>query len=299
MDWRRAIDAIRAGHAGARPVLQDLLLQQGCFTLFGRGVILPGLGAGMKVASLFPPNAEAREPSPVEHAVFLVIEDKAKRIVAILDGPEITRWKTAADSALGSEILSPVDSATLLVLGAGPIATALAEAHLSVRPLIGRVLLWNRNSAKLHPLAETLRRRGLQVEVVSDLTRALPEADVITSATSSEAPLVSGELLRERCHVDLVGSYRRDMRESDDALMKRADIYVNNRATGIQHTGDLWQAIENGAITAGDVKGDLFDIVSGAAPPRKRGISVYKNAGGAHIDLLVSLAALKTLDEER
>ncbi len=248
MDWGGAIAALRAGHCGPRPQSQDILLNQEAFALFGRGVILPGLGAGMKIASIFPPNANQSPPRPVEDALFLVIDEDTKQISGVLDGPEITRWKTAADSALGSQILSAPDSQTLLVLGAGPIAIALAEAHLSVRPSLRRVLLWNRTAAKLPPIADRMRQLGIQFHLVTDLNDAVAQADIITSATSATSPLILGDLLRPGCHVDLVGGYRPDMREADDATIKRARVFVDNRDTAITQTGDISQPIANGVL---------------------------------------------------
>lgn len=293
MDWNNTIAALRAGHLGPHPIVQDIILNHEAFSLFGRGVILPGRGAGMKIASIFPPNIDQSPSQPVEDAVFLVISEGTKQISGVLDGPEITRWKTAADSALGSQILSAPDSKTLLVLGAGPIALALAEAHLSVRSSLRRALLWNRTPGKIDPIAKRLLQLGVQVEIVTDLNAAIPEADIITSATSATSPLIAGSLLRPGCHIDLVGSYRPDMREADDAAIKRARVFVDNREAAITQSGDICQPITNGTIQASHVEGDLFDLVGVEFTRNADDITLYKNAGGAHFDLLVALAALR------
>jgi len=168
---------------------------------------MPGHGAGMKVASIFPPRAGLNPPEPSEDALFLVIGEWSKRIELVLDGPELTRWKTGADSALGSQLLSREDSRTLLVIGAGPIAAALFEAHLAIRPGISEVLLWNRTPRRLTTLQDEVRRHGRNATIVDDLSDAVTRADIITSATGSTTPLVLGEWVRPGCHVDLVGSF--------------------------------------------------------------------------------------------
>lgn len=292
MTWDLAIQAILDGHKGARPLLGDLFVSDGPFSVFGRATILPERGAGVKVAAIYPPNAGKSPPRPAESAIFVVIDQASRAIAGILDGPEITRWKTAADSALGSKILSRPDSETLLVLGSGPIAAALAEAHLSVRPSIRRLMLWNRTPEKLAALASGMARPGLEVEIAASLQDALPLADIVSSATGATAPLVQGHLLRPGCHVDLVGSFQREMREADDAVLQRASIYVDNTETAIDNTGDIWQPLDQKKIARSDIHGDLFDLVSGAAQPERKDITVYKNAGGAHFDLLLSLAVL-------
>jgi len=294
MTWERAIDALREGHRGARPSTEDLLVRNGPFSLFSRGVVLPGHGAGVKVCSIFPPNAHREAPLPTEDAIFVVIDEATKSISCILDGPEITRWKTAADSALASAILSADDSKTLLVIGAGPIAAALAQAHVHVRPSIERIMLWNRTARKLDEVARSLARPGLTIDVVTDLDHAVSQADVISSATGSTAPLIKGRFLKPGVHVDLVGGYRPDMREADDDVMAQADVFVDYTDTALE-AGDVAQAIANGILARSDIKGDLFDLLR-AAPARSRKTTVFKNAGGAHLDLLVALAAKDARD---
>jgi ornithine cyclodeaminase len=293
MTWDRAIEALCDGHRAERPGTDDLLVQSGPFSVFSRGVVLPGHRAGIKVCSIFPPNAQKETPLPTEDAIFVVIGEDRKTISCILDGPEITRWKTAADSALASALLSPDDSKTLLVLGAGPIALALAQAHVHVRPSIERVMLWNRTPSKLDGLAQALMQSGRTVDVVTDLNAAASEADIISSATGSKSPLINGKFVKPGAHVDLVGGFRPDMREADDDVIAQADVFVDFRDTAVD-AGDIGQAITNGTLALADIKGDLFEMVR-TAPKRSGKTTVYKNAGGAHLDLLVSLAAAKAL----
>ncbi|WP_199286328.1 ornithine cyclodeaminase family protein [Pseudogemmobacter humi] len=246
----------------------------------------------MKIASIHPPNLTRAEPLPAEDAAFAVIDEDSKRISAILDGAELTRWKTAADSALGSRILSRPDSETLLVLGAGPIAAALAEAHVHVRPAIRRILLWNRSPDRLAEMRRLLGPLQRELRVESDLPGAVRQADIITSATGSREPLIRGEDVRPGTHVDLVGGYTPDMREADDQLVAKADVHVNFRASAIGQVGDICQPISNGTISEKDIRGDLFDLVGRDLSRRLGGITLYKNAGGAYMDLLVARAYL-------
>ncbi|MCU9850352.1 ornithine cyclodeaminase [Defluviimonas sp. WL0024] len=290
MSWERAIDALARGHAGNPPKVQDILISTPPYTLFGRGVVLPGWGAGMKIASIHPPNTTRPVPTPVEHAVFAVIDEESKQFRAFFDGPELTRWKTAADSALGSRLLSRADSETLLVLGAGPISEALVDAHLHARPSLKRVLLWNRTASRLKPVQDRLLSAGHRAEIVSDLREAISQADIISAATGTRTPLITGEDVRPGTHVDLVGGYAPDMREADDDLMTRAKVFVDCRLTAVDHTGDICNPVSRGLLSPADILGDLFDLV--AAPIEREGddITLYKNAGGAHFDLMVAHA---------
>jgi ornithine cyclodeaminase/alanine dehydrogenase-like protein (mu-crystallin family) len=292
MTWERAITALFHGHRGVQPRVQDILLEDGPFSLFGRGVILPGYGAGMKIASIYPPNSSRTVPTPMEHSVFAVVDENSKQIVAIFDGPELTRWKTAADSALGSRLLSREDSETLLVIGAGPIASALIDAHLYVRPNLKRVLLWNRTKARLKSIGQRLQNLGYNVEIITDLNVGVAQADIISSATASCDPLILSEFVQPGSHVDLVGGFTPDMREADNNLILNSKVFVNCWSTTIEHAGDICQPIAQGVLSVADIRGDLFDLVKSPITRSQQDITLYKNAGGAHIDLIVASALL-------
>ena len=297
LDWECVISAINHAHQGARHKGDGFFLGNSQFGLLTRGVILPGRGAGLKLASICPENSRTSPPRPVEDAAFIVIDEQTKAINAIMDGPAITQWKTAGDSVTAARILSREESEVLLVLGAGPVAAALVEAYLHIRPGLCRILLWNRTSAKLEPTFNNLRARGLNVEIVSELNEAISEADIITSATSSSTPLIVGSYVKPGTHVDLLGGYRPDMQEADCDIMCRGRIFVDDRTNALL-SGDIAIPINQGKICASKIEGDLYDICqSGTFIRHKEDITVYKNAGGAHIDLAVSLMVINLLSE--
>ncbi|MDN7682819.1 MULTISPECIES: ornithine cyclodeaminase family protein [Burkholderia] len=297
LDWSGVLDALQRGHAGARPVGDSYFIGDSGFGLFSRGVILPGRGAGVKIASIHPANATAVPPLPSEQAAFLVLDERTKGIVAMLDGPEITRWKTAADSALAARMLSSEHSEVLLVLGAGPVARSLTDAYLHIRPAIREVLLWNRTPSKLEAARAALDARNIRARIVEDLDAAVARADIITAATSASTPVIRGECVRPGTHVDLVGGYRPDMQEADCEIFRGARIFVDDRQNAAQ-SGDIRIPMQVGVIRESDIEGDLFDLCRMPAFHRSAADrTVYKNAGGAHQDLIVSryvVAQLKT-----
>ena len=292
LDWDGVLDALHTAHLGPRPVGDSFFLGDADYGLLSRGVIFPGSGAGLKLASMYPANTSATPPLPVEDAAFLVIDENTKAIAAILDGPEISRWKTPADSALAAKKLSREDSRVLLVLGAGPIAKALVDVYLHIRPSIREVLLWNRTSSKLDKTFADLKARNINVQVVTDLDAAVKQADIITSATSSSTPLIRGEFVRPGTHVDLIGGYRPDMQEADSDVLAKARIFVDDRSTAAC-SGDIQIPLLAGVISQEQIEGDLFDLCQNSAFTRAADeITVYKNAGGAHFDLVVSQYAI-------
>ncbi|MEC9483044.1 MAG: hypothetical protein UMU75_06895 [Halomonas sp.] len=295
LDWEGVLDAMHAAHLGPRPEGDSFFLGDSAFGLLGRGVILPGSGAGLKIASICPDNSHAVPPRPVEDAAYVVIDEETKSISAILDGPEISRWKTPADSVLAGRKLSRADSAVLLVLGAGPIARSLLDAYLHIRPGICEVLLWNRTPEKLHDTHAALNSKGIEARIVENLDAAVSRADIIASATSSETPLVFGEFVKPGTHIDLLGGYRPDMQEADSSTMAKARIFVDDRSTAMV-SGDIQIPLQAGVVTREQIEGDLYDLCQDSRFVRQpEDITVYKNAGGAHIDLIVAQYVISKL----
>jgi ornithine cyclodeaminase len=81
------------------------------------------------------------------------------------------------------------------------------------------------------------------------------------------------------------------MREADDQAMRRGRLFVDARETTLAHIGELMIPIERGVIRAEDVEADLYDLAAGFAWQRTAGdITIYKNGGGAHLDLMTAVA---------
>ena len=103
-------------------------------------------------------------------------------------------------------------------------------------------------------------------------------------------PVLRGAWIHPGTHVDLIGAYKADMREADDDLISSAALYVDSRETTIHHIGELMMPIASGAITEASVLGDLYDLAEGSATARLSPgeITVFKNGGGAHLDLMIA-----------
>lgn len=287
LSWTAIADAIAEAHRAAPPALGDLFLTQGTDTLLTRAAWVEGLGAGVKSVTVMPGNVELKRPS-VQGAMLIFGTDGA--IEAVVDSEVVTYWKTAADSLLGARLLARPNSRRLLVVGAGAVAGSLVEAYRSGFPGIDAAV-WNRNGERARALAD-----DSGIEVATDLPIAVDEADIIATATMARDPVLLGKWLRPGQHVDLVGAFRADMREADDAALRRAEIFVDSRETTIDHIGELKDPIARGVITRADVRGDLRDLIAGdAGRSGPEAITLYKNGGGAHLDLMTARAILAAL----
>src|SRR3546814_135401 len=149
----------------------------------------------------------------------------------IFDGPTLTARRTAAASALASRHLAREDAARLVMVGTGTLAPQLIAAHAAVRP-IREVQIWGRSAGKARDLAKRSSRPGLAVAATEDLEAAVRRADIVSCATLSKEPLVRGEWLPPGVHLDLVGAFTPEMRETDDDAIRAARVFVDHRKIG-------------------------------------------------------------------
>ena len=220
--FRAGITApVRHHHTIPQPGADATLLLMPAWTS-GAGAFL-----GCKVVTVFPDNGKVSKPAVL--GSYLLMSGETGEPLAAMDGTVLTRWRTAAASALASSYLSREDSAHLLMVGAGALSAHLVRAHASVRP-IKRVTIWNRTRGHAVQAAFALAVGGLEVEVTDNLEAAVRDADIVSCATLSTAPLVRGKWLKKGCHVDLVGGFTPKMREADDDAVKKSRVYVDTRA---------------------------------------------------------------------
>jgi ornithine cyclodeaminase len=289
LSWAGVCDALVRGHRLGRADIDDILFRHDQDSVLNRAAWVRGLGIGVKTATIFPGNEKLQPAFPNIHAVFTLFDDRTGVPVALVDGNLVTKWKTVADSLLGARFLARPDSTTLLLIGAGSVASSLLEGYADRFPSLERVLIWNRTAARARRLARVPARDGLSVESVEDLASGVARADIVAVATMAPEPVLSGEWVIPGTHVDLVGAFRPDMREADDALISKAEVFVDSRETAVHDIGELLIPIRNGIIGEQDVRADLYDLCGGAAGRSSpEAVTVYKNGGGAHLDLMTA-----------
>ena len=242
---------------------------------------------GTKTATIFASNAKLGLPSV--NSVFTLFDDKTGVPRAIIDGNLVTRWKTAADSLLGAQILARQDASRLLIVGAGKVADSLIAGYSQLFPALAEILVWNRSAARANELVNQYKKTDINVRVVTNLEAAVAAADIISCATLFCDPIIHGHWIKPGSHVDLIGAYKANMREADDALMRDADLYVDSRDTTLDHIGELLMPISNNVISREDILGDLYELCAGTATRKSdTATTVFKNGGGAHLDLMIA-----------
>ncbi len=251
---------------------------------------------GVKIATVYPGNA-ARGMSAV-YASYFLMDAGTGEPIAVMDGTELTFRRTAAASALASTYLSRIDSSRLLMVGTGRLAPHLIAAHASARP-IDTVIIWGRREEAANALKSKLSEAPYQVVVVTDLEVAVNRADIISCATLAREPLVEGDWLQEGQHLDLVGAFKPDMRETDSIAVSRANVFVDTVAGALSEAGDILQAIEERAIKRTDIKNDLEKLARGRCQGRTSddSITLFKSVGTALEDLAAAELVMRNVSE--
>ena len=275
LTWPGLLDAFEAGHRLPKPDIKDLFVYRGPDTVLDRATWIDGLGALVKVATVIPSNAQRGLPT-VNGSVTLY-DDKTGELTALVDFHLVTKWKTAGDSLLSARRLARKDAKNFLLVGAGTVAKSMVEAYSSLFP-DARFTVWSRSRSSAEALG---------LAVANDLEHAVKSADVICTATMASAPVVLGAWLQPGQHLDLIGAYNPRMREVDDLAMQRASVFVDARATTIHHIGELIDPIASGTITEADVLADFYqpNLYKRTSDDQ---ITIAKNGGGAHLDLMTA-----------
>ena len=291
LNWADAVEALRKGHALPRAAISDMLMPMAEGELLTRSAAISGLGAGTKSVTIRPNNPVLLPPAPSVQGLFTLFDEDRGHPVCLIDGALLTFWKTVADSLLGASYLAPSDAKSLAVIGTGPIAKGLLEGYVTLFPELTDIRIWGRTRARAQAIADEMT---FPLTVCDSAEDAVRGADIITSATASRSPVIKGEWVKQGAHIDLVGAHGPDMREADDALISSASLFVDSRETVLEHIGELRIPIAKRLISRADVKGDLYDLVM--ADNRRRSvdeITVFKNGGGAHLDLMVAWYCLE------
>lgn len=284
---RAAFGALGRGEARLAPrVLLDGPDGDVAFCYVSR---LPGTGAVSKFGSVNPGNAARGLPTV---AALVTVQDPVDgRPVAIIEGEAVTTLRTSAASAVAADHLAVPDASRLAVIGCGVQGRAHVRAMAAVRP-IGRVRLVCR-----HP--DTCTAAGLSDELgipvghAASVRRAVADAQIVVTATTSTEPVVLGAWPPPGCTVLSVGSFAPDRAEVDGGVLARAAaIVVDDVPTALDHAGPVVAAVRAGRLSPGDVR-PLGPIVAGLAPGRDgAGDIVFYNSVGVGVQDTAAASAI-------
>lgn len=246
-----------------------------------------GRDMGVKLVTVTPENRQSGRPSIQGVVVYFNAQSGAP--LALLDAATLTRKRTAAASALASRYLSRKNSDSLLLLGTGALAPELILAHTAMRP-IQQVFVWGRSHDKAQALCEQFQGQQFSCEAVEHYRELAREVAIISTATMATQPLLTGHELAQGQHFDLVGSYKPNMREANDELIKGTRIFVDYPQGAMKESGDLCQPLASGVITEAAICGSLGQLAKGECSGRQTTTenTLFKSVGFALEDLVAA-----------
>ena len=249
---------------------------------------------GVKMVTIFPENKSLMLPSI--QGTYTLMDRRNGSILATTDAKLLTNLRTAATSALMAGYLARKESRILTMIGTGSLASQLIRSHCSQFP-IEKIFIWGRNQDHAKRLVDGLNDLALEITWTTDLEQAIREADIISTATMSANPLVSGACVQPGTHIDAVGSYKPNLRELDDALIRKCAIYVDTIEGATKESGDLAIPLRHGVIRTRQIRGTLFDLCRGTVDGRVNDeeITLFKSVGHASEDLIAAGLAYEVL----
>lgn len=231
-------------------------------------------GVGVKLVTVNPANPGAGRA--LVNGVYVLFDAESLEPALLIDGAAVTSLRTPAVSALATKHLAAPDASRLVVFGAGTQARGHVEAMRAVRGIESVVVV-----ARSEESARALGEPGTPDDVA--------EADIVCTCTTSATPLFDGYRLRRGAHVNAVGAYKPHARELDDATIRRAAVFVEDRDAALAEAGDLVQPIESGVLDRDSIR-DLRHLLTQGAPDAD--VTVFKSVGLASEDLAIAAAAL-------
>jgi ornithine cyclodeaminase len=242
---------------------------------------------GVKVLTVFPVNHGTSIDA--HQGAVLLFEADHGRLLAILDATTVTAIRTAAVSAVATQLLAREDAADLAILGAGTQGHMHLEAMTAVRP-IRRLRVWSRTAAHASALAQIARERlDLEAEECATPADAVRGATIVCTTTASATPVLEGDWLAAGAHVNAVGACVPTARELTTDVVRRSRLYVDRRESALAEPGDILTPLAEGAIQKDHIVAEIGELLLPGGERLRRHtpdeVTLFKSLGLAVEDL--------------
>ena len=277
-----------ANREGVNPE-RILLTVPGGASMFFMPAHVSGKGTtSIKIARVNPGNPARSLPTVISD--ILTYDSQSGVLLAEIAGEALTAIRTAASSAVATDVLARRDVESLGLLGTGRQAEAHVPAIQQVRD-ISRVVAYSRDKGQREAFARQISE-DYKVETLpaNSPEEVVKESDVIVTATTSHTPLFRGELVKEGTHVNAIGASEPDTREVDTSLLKRSVLIVDSRAQALSTYGDIILPLREGAIEEAHIRAELGDLLTNKQSISRgpRDITLFKSGGLAVLDAITA-----------
>jgi ornithine cyclodeaminase/alanine dehydrogenase-like protein (mu-crystallin family) len=267
----------------------------------GRALVMPvyipdQAQLGLKLVTLFKNNPDAG--LPYIHAMFMLMDGRDGRPLALMNGEYLTALRTGAASGLATDLLARRESSTAVIIGAGAQGRLQLEGICAVRE-IRKAYVCDRNADRAEQFRRDMQDRVLCEIIPGSDTRVVREADIVCTATTSTEPVFNDEDIRSGTHINAIGAYRADMRELPIGTIARGTVVLDSRESSLVEAGDLMAALALGAVRGREIA-ELGEIVTGRREGRKSPaeITIFKSVGNAVQDLFTARRVLENADRQ-
>ena len=254
----------------------------------------------VKLVSVFGKNPA--RGLPLIHGVVLVLDTENGQILSLMDGETLTAIRTGAGVGVATDILAPSESKTVAIIGSGKQAASQLDAVCTVRD-IQQAWVYSPNPEHAQGFVKEMTGLGSITENVRAETssaKAIKDADIVCTATTSTTPVISFEHLKLGAHVNAVGSFQPTMQEIDEETISKALVVVDSRESALVETGDIVTPLKHGLITPEHIHAEIGEIINGTKSGRSslEQLTFFKSCGVAVQDTVTAGIALKNAERE-
>lgn len=165
---------------------------------------LPGIRAyTVKVHAKYPDNIKNGMPSI--QGVIQLFDSRNGELLAIIDSPIVTAYRTAAAAMVATDTLARLDSHAVAIIGAGVQGNVQLRYLREIRD-IERVFVVDVDDGRARIYAERLTQEGLNCVVASSVREAASSADIIILATWARSPVLYSNMVRPGTHITTIGA---------------------------------------------------------------------------------------------
>lgn len=297
--------ALSSGDKVKSPVRSKLTVEH----VKGNALFMPGLVEekgylGAKIVSVFPENAS--KGKAVVNATIVMLDVETGEVKALIDGTYVTKMRTGAATGASIKLLARENVTTGVLFGTGGQAEKQLEAMIATRNL-KEIRVVGRNFEKTLEFCERMselvpemkvkeEHKNVEITAYKDGNDAVPEADIIVLATTSNKGLFDGNLIKNGVHISGVGSYTKQMCEMDKTTVLSADkVYIDDRDAMLEEAGDFTQLIDQGILKDDFYTGEIGELILGNIPGRESEdeITIFKSVGISAQDLVAGESIYK------
>jgi len=292
LPYSRAIELVREAYlrlANGKAINPDrvwLTVPNGASMFFMPAYVSGQRTVSVKIARLNPRNPAVSLPTVMSD--IFVYDSQSGVLLAEFPGESLTAIRTAASSAVATDVLARKDVECLGLLGAGRQAEAHVPAIRVVRD-ISRVVVYSRDKGRREAFArEISRNHKVEALAASSPEQVVKESDLIVTATTSHTPLFKGELVKDGSHLNIIGAAEPDAREVDTKLVKRSILVVDSREQAISTYGDISIPIKEKAIEDTHIRAELGELLAKmrSISHGPNDVTLFKSGGLAVLDAM-------------